>query len=322
MAVIIVIILDPFFSTPAFAQTIQGLGVNCKNVYVAGLGKSTGLGHAICHTAESVQTLPALFFGLSYLFGLFLGVWGIERLYSHVLQPNQVPIWDALKRFLAGGMFFALPMVTEVVQNTIIGTGAGLTDVTISGFSGKTTGSGLDAVLVGFVNDVFRPSLGLLKIFCIIAAVIFTMIGISRLLKTMQEGPRGPGGVGTMMTFLLAGILFSIDSVMGAFSISTFTDPSVNSTATLAYTAGLNSIEVDHLEAVISGVLGFLMLLGFVSFVRGWFIIRDVAEGNQQASMMAGITHIIGGGLAVNMGPLMQAVQETLGLTGMGVTFT
>jgi len=72
---------------------------------------------------------------------------------------------------------------------------------------------------------------------------------------------------------------------------------------------------------VISSVLQFMIVLGVVSFARGIFIVRGVAEGNGQASLMAGVTHLIGGALAVNLGPMMNAVQSTLNLTAYGVSF-
>ena len=49
---------------------------------------------------------------------------------------------------------------------------------------------------------------------------------------------------------------------------------------------------------------------------------RGVAEGSQQASVMSGVTHLIAGALAVNLGPLLNAVQVTLGITGYGIAFT
>jgi len=73
---------------------------------------------------------------------------------------------------------------------------------------------------------------------------------------------------------------------------------------------------------VITSVLKFVILIGLISFVRGLFIIRSVAEGNQQASMMAGVTHIVAGSVAVNLGPLINAVQTTLGITAYGITFS
>jgi hypothetical protein len=77
----------------------------------------------------------------------------------------------------------------------------------------------------------------------------------------------------------------------------------------------------EHVQAVITAVIAFVFIIGWVSFIRGFFIIRNVAEGTGQASMMAGLTHVFGGAIAVNLGPMMNAVQATLGLDGFGVTF-
>jgi intracellular multiplication protein IcmC len=83
----------------------------------------------------------------------------------------------------------------------------------------------------------------------------------------------------------------------------------------------MNPAEIAHVQAVISAVLQFMIVLGVVAFLRGIYIIREVAEGNGQASLMAGITHMVGGSLAVNLGPVMNAAQNTLGLTAYGVNF-
>ena len=45
--------------------------------------------------------------------------------------------------------------------------------------------------------------------------------------------------------------------------------------------------EIAHVEAVIAPVIAFVALLGWISIVRGFFIVRGVAEGNSQASMLA-----------------------------------
>ncbi len=84
----------------------------------------------------------------------------------------------------------------------------------------------------------------------------------------------------------------------------------------------MSAAETDAAYNVIAAVLKFMIIIGLISFVRGIFIMRDVAEGSQQASVMAGMTHIIGGALAVNLGPLMNAIQSTLGITAFGVTFS
>jgi hypothetical protein len=278
------------------------------------------LGSVMNNTVISTEYVPGLFSGLSYLFGIVLGAWGIAKLYEHVQNPNQTPIWDSLKRFIAGGAFFALPTVMEAAITTL--NGNALTNNTITGFTGQTSGTGLDAMVVKLMADIWVPAQNVLVAFCYLAGTILIMVGISRLLKSAQEGPRGPGGMGTIMTFIAAGALFSLDSMVGHWTSSMFGTTVTQTAANLTYTGGMTAAEVNHVHAVISGIIAFMAVLGWISFIRGWFIIRDVAEGSQQASLMAGLTHLFGGALAINLGPVLNAAQTTLGLTAYGVNFT
>ena len=181
-----------------------------------------------------------------------------------------------------------------------------------------------DGMLACFTKDIFAPLSIVIRVFSVFAGMVLIMIGISRLTKSAQEGARGPGGLGTMMTFLTGGALVSYTQVLGAFTSSFFNirgdEAGVN--PVLQYTEGLSDGEIAHVTIVISAILQFMILIGLISFVRGIFIVRNVAEGDQQASMMAGLTHMVGGALAVNLGPLMNAVQSTLGITTYGIAFS
>jgi hypothetical protein len=293
---------------PAFAQ-----GFGCA-------GFPGTLGDMMCWLWASLALVPGLFTGFAYLAGLIMGLWGIQKVYDHVNNPHQNSIWDAIKRFVAGGALFALPMVIEASYNSL--TGGASNSYAISGFAGTTSAGGLDAIVVRLMSDTFRPMWFVISTFAHLAAIIFIIIGIMRLLKTAQEGPRGPGGIGTIMTFLTGAALFAIDDIFFYISNSLFGDANVETNAALAYTTGMAAAEVNHVHAVISSILAFVMLLGWISVVRGLFILRDVAEGNQQASLMASFTHILGGGLAINLGPVLNAAQATLGLAVYGINFT
>lgn len=278
------------------------------------------MGDVIANTVFSGDELPFLLSAICYMIGCTLGVMGIIKLYEHVNDPRQTQLSEGVKRFLAGGGLLALPMVVEAVYNTM--NPGNINAVSYSAFSGTTTGAGLDSMMASLMNDIHDPLMFAMNAFCYMAGLILVVVGILRLLKTSQEGPRGPGGAGTLMTFIVAGALLSVDAMMGAWSSSMFASSDVANTSVLAYSGGLTGDEEEHILGVISTILIFMMILGWVSFIRGWFILRDVAEGNHNASLMAGITHLLGGALAVNLGPLMNAVQETLGLTAYGVNFT
>lgn len=281
---------------------------------------TSSLGDSIMEVGNSFSQLPSLLAAFSYMAGITLGVLAIAKFYEHVQNPHQTPIWDGIKRVAAGGGLLALPIVIEAAYVTL--TGAGLDAITLGGFSGDASGSGLDAMMQALMTDIANPLIWVMYGFCYVAGIVLVIIGIMRMLKSQQEGPRGPGGIGTIMTFIVAGALLSVDAMMGAWSSSMFASNDVMNVADLAYTGGLDPAEIDHIHGVISSILIFMMVLGWVSFIRGWFIIRDVAEGNHNASLMAGLTHLFGGALAVNLGPLMNAVQDTLGLGGYGVNFT
>lgn len=309
------------FSSSAFA----GGGAICVTLPIIGticiggggacaIGGGT-LGSIICNLLAGTALIPYLLAALSYLFGLYLVTMAILKVRDHVEEPRQTPISESVKRFVAGGAFLALPMVTSVLKNTLTaGSGALWFN---SGFNGALSGSGLDVMIFALVYDLFGPMMKLISGFGYLAGIVLTMIGISRLLKSAQEGPKGPGGIGTIFTFITAGVLFSIDSIMRAATGSLFGLTTVSTFGLLSTTTG--DVAVDgHIMGVISSVIGFMIIIGLIAFVRGIFILREVAEGSGQASVMAAMSHIIGGALAVNIGSVINAVQNTFGLSFIG----
>lgn len=301
---------------------------------ILAVGSGT-LGEVICNTMFNTAAVPTFLASLSYLLGLILGVWGIIKLRDHALNPSQTSLWEGISRFLAGGAFFAFPAMIVVAKNSLLpGTLAGLTptsfattnttfndNLTCGGFGGGGGTNGLDESMGCLMENLLGPSHLALNFFCFVAGSIFIMIGISRLTKSAQEGPKGPGGMGTVTTFIIGGLLLSASTILRTMSSTLFGNTVTATYANLSYTAGMSTAETDAVYNVISAVLKFMIIIGLISFVRGLFIIRDVAEGNQQASTMAAVTHIVGGALAVNLGPLLNAVQTTLGITAFGIQF-
>ncbi|HEX2753172.1 MAG TPA: hypothetical protein VHP34_08775, partial [Alphaproteobacteria bacterium] len=64
----------------------------------------------------------------------------------------------------------------------------------------------------------------------------------------------------------------------------------------------------------------FVMLVGYIAFIRGWFVLKAFADGQQGATVAQGLTFLIGGSLAINLGELVNALQETVGIAG--ITFS
>ena len=290
------------------------------------------LGEVICGVVEMTSAAPSFFVALAYLFGLVMGLWAIFKIRDHVLNPQQVQIWEGISRLVMAGLFFALPYAVEVMVTTVSGDfGTGVNATLTGGYNQEGyvdgacggTGNPLDVVMACAMRNVMAPLQVLFNFFTFVAGIIFIMVGISRLMKSAQDGARGPGGLGTIFTFFVGGILISYNEILKAVNATFFQSNSgfVQTAATLSYTTGMTADEIQHAGAVIETIIQFMIIVGIISFIRGWFILRDVAEGNQQASLMAGTTHILGGALAVNLGPLLNAVQATLGVTGVGIQF-
>ncbi len=311
----------------------------------SGVIGGSSAGQLICSVILHTGAFPAFLTAIAYLFGLVLGIWGILKIRDHVLNPQQVDIMQGISRLLAGGAFFALPVMVEVFRNTVSNAalsanaavpvtgyndGDGFLGGLISSLLGGTgacpdvveASIGLDGMLVCFVNDIFGPIHVVLTFFAFVAGMIFIMIGISRLIKSAQDGAKGPGGLGTIMTFIMGGALISYNEILRATSTTFAGSPVTRSYAELQYIEGLTTNEVSALHAVITAITKFMIIVGLLSFVRGLFIVRNVAEGNQQASMMAAVTHIVAGALCVNLGPLLTAVQNTLGISNYGIVFS
>ncbi|MCB1592086.1 MAG: hypothetical protein KDI90_06500 [Alphaproteobacteria bacterium] len=314
-------------SSTSFIFSSESLSPECLGA-LFGIGATVG--DIICNAWLTSSAVPAFLSGLSYFLGLCFGVWALVKIKNHVINPQQTSLWDGVSRLLAGGAFFALPTIIAALQLTF----APVTAIPLQAtrFISNTTfrddatlvcggAGGLDDALACFMDDILGPGHVTLNFFSFVAGMIFIMIGVSRIVKTAQEGARGPGGRGTIATFVVGGILLSATTILRAFSASFFGNNITFTFANLAYTAGMTPLETQAVYHVIGAVLKFMILIGMISFVRGLFIMRDVAEGNQQASLMAAMTHIIGGALAVNLGPLLNAVQTTLGVTAFGVTF-
>ena len=294
-------------------------------------GATATLGDVVCHSWLSSWGIVSFLSALSYILGLIFGVWALVKIRAHVIDPRQATLWDGVSRLYASGAFFALPAIAAVLQLSLIPDNAAAlqntraasnTTFRSDGTSACSTTNGLDEAMACFMRDMLGPVHVGLNFFAFVAGLIFIMIGISRLIKTAQEGARGPGGLGTITTFVTGGILLSATTILRALSTSFFGSPVTTTIAELTYTTGMSVAETQAVYNIIDAVLKFMIVVGMISFVRGIFIMRDVAEGSQQASAMAGLTHIIGGALAVNLGPLLNAVQQTLGITAFGVTFS
>jgi len=111
------------------------------------------------------------------------------------------------------------------------------------------------------------------------------------------------------MTYMVAGAVFLF--IPTAFQTMTMT---IFGTSSML---GYENIDSSINPIVLRAVGGFVQLLGFVSFIRGWMILvaNATSPGGGGASFGKGLTHIIGGLLLVNIYGVASVVWNTFGLS-------
>jgi len=123
-----------FFAIPLLAATSGAAWAQPE--IATGQCTDGTLGGMICNLINGTVSLPGIVAGLSYMAGLICGFLGIMKLKGHVESPSQVEIWEPIKRFVAGGAFFVLPFIADVVRETIEGDGASTAG---NGFNGSSS---------------------------------------------------------------------------------------------------------------------------------------------------------------------------------------
>jgi hypothetical protein len=276
----------------------------------------TTVGGVLNQLTTSWSAFPSLLSAAAYVLGLIFSARGVFMFKDHVDgdKNNHVPLSTAVKHFLSGGMLFSLPFMSSAVMANLLGTGAPVVGFT-STHQDPGIG-GLDEMVIQFIGNIAGPATYMLIGFAYISAILLLITAITRMTKTAQEGPRGPAGIGTLMTFIASGALFSVGQMIGVFSSSLFGTNVVSTYATISQNV-LPAADEAIVAPVIESLMIFIMIVGYIAFIRGWFVLKSFADGNSQATLAQGLTFLIGGALAINLGDLVNVLQKTVNVAGI-----
>ena len=130
------------------------------------------------------------------------------------------------------------------------------------------------------------------------------LYGEARTMMSSQANLKIP-----VIYLFVSGILMYLPETAHVFIMSVFGTPDVTP---LSYnTSKMGGLSIQATNAM----LGFVQIVGLVSFVRGWMIIVKSAQGGAQGvSFGKGLTHIVGGILAINIVGTKNALWSTLGI--------
>ena len=278
----------------AWAQQAKTLGEMTNNVY------------------DSMLSLQFFLSLVSYILGIFFFITGFKMLRDYVNDPDRNPIKNSVLRLIAAAFFLLSPTMANYLVRTIGGGSVGDTTLLTAhqGAFENSGGTGLDGALSRFVIDFGAPFLdNLLPFFAYVAGVILMLVGLKRLALASGDGPQAPGGMGTFGTFIVGAGLMAFGYIMYTFQMTIF------GTSTLEANQTFNSAQNDPMTQragqALWGVFIFLRIVGYISVLRGLFMLRAFAEGSNSVSLMAVSTHMIAGSLLANGGYFVNSLQYT-----------
>lgn len=106
------------------AMTFMGLVSGVESASASGVGNNN-FSDISKNVITSIEDVPGLITGVSYMMGIILGVLGVLKIKDHVENPGNTPLQQGAIRLAAGGGLFALPLVYEAMTNTIGADGTG-----------------------------------------------------------------------------------------------------------------------------------------------------------------------------------------------------
>ena len=125
--------------------------------------------------------------------------------------------------------------------------------------------------------------------------------------RTMM--PSGAEFMGPLSRFAIGMMLIFLPNVIDSFLMTVWGTSSVVSISSVSLG------DLDKWPEAKRAILGFVQLFGYVAIVRGLILLnRAATKGAQPGTMGKGLTHLIGGVLAVNIGGTINVLKATLGV--------
>ena len=176
---------------------------------------------------------------------------------------------------------------------------------------------GLADALVSLVGTLLPPGRLLLEIACYLIGAFVLFQAFLRLMRSSEEGLRGPSGMGTALTFLAAIVFLTFPQWLDAWGETLFGNTAPGAGAALAYAGGDRARDYD---LVVWAVLKIVQFVGLLSFLKGMFVLRDSADARNGATVGKASAHMIGGVCGWHIVWVLDRVQNTLGIAPLKIT--
>ena len=183
-----------------------------------------------------------------------------------------------------------------------------LVGILLFGVAHGVEAADFDERLVEMVGELEPAAHALIIAIAYVLGVCAFGSGLFRLMRTSEDRWRAPSGTGTVLCFVAGTAMFSFPALLTSAELSLF--GAGGGASSLSY-GGADS---ERYDALLQALFAIVQIIGLVSFLKGWFVLRTAADGHGRATMGSGAWHIVGGLLAWHIVPVLAAVQETTGI--------
>ncbi|MCY4006140.1 MAG: hypothetical protein OXE84_04830 [Rhodobacteraceae bacterium] len=134
------------------------------------------------------------------------------------------------------------------------------------------------------------------------------VIGVSMAAHRADQGPGRGGWAGPIACLLAGSALLALPTLLNVLSNSLFRDDWSAVTTDIFSTAPhlTQAFEQQVTQDTIVAILLFVQLVGIVAVFRGILLLNAAVD--RRATIGAGLTHLIGGALALNIGPVLNII--------------
>lgn len=280
---------------------------------------STTLGQITCNLYDNLRPFMPFFSAVAYIGGAVLGIKGALLFKKHAENPNDSQIVKGIAHWIAAGALLSLPAAAEMFQASL-----GLT-MTNTGTTGcdptapATQAAQLDQMMENFVNNIYQPMISTLSVLCYVIGIFLICRGLVRSSKVGTD-PRAASTHGIVVNFVVGAILCTLGGMMDTMLTTVFATASITPFEELINWSNIvgtdSGINTEAADRTVKAILMFVQIVGAIAFIRGWLIVKNAIEGTGQATVPQGITHVIGGTMAFNIGAMLQIFDRTFG-TGL-----
>ncbi len=282
----------------------------------ASFAEDTTLGHLVCNIKENLKAYPHILNALSYIMGAFLLIRGLLLLKKHSEAPAQSPVSTPIAHLFGAGALMLLPSLAAVVQATVFGGGGGAGEFGCTPGKVSSDAASLDVMMQNFVTNLHGPIFILVSLISIAAGLTFIVSALLKGVKTGADARTADPKI--IISHLIFGAIListgtilpdTLASIFGSGKISSMTGIKLIQWSKITG-SGVNPEAADK---TVAAILAFVQIIGIISFLRGWLILKKAVEGGGQATLPQGFTHVIGGAMAINIDAMLKAIDATFG---------